>query len=181
MDLSFKNIVEPRTKQIFKDVLKSYPELQNHKIILEGRRLRLATMLAQPVIGFRNIFSKKKRFKIFMSLHVIQSKDVEVEQLPDDILKGWFAHELGHLVDYLPYSNFQMLIFGLKYYFNPAFKKKAEYAADEEAVKHGFGSELIKMKRFIFDNDLIFENYKARLRKFYPSIEIIEEKMKTAS
>ena len=181
MELSFKNISKQRTKNIFKEVVKSYPELTGHKITLEGRHLRLATMLAQPIIGFTNIFSKKKSFKIFMSIHVIQSKDVEVEELPDEILKGWFAHELGHLVDYLPYSNFQMLLFGLKYTLNSAFKKRAEYAADEEAVKHGFGKELIKMKRFLLNNDQIFEAYKTRLRKYYPSIDIIEEKMKNAS
>jgi len=29
--------------------------------------------------------------------------------IPKEVLNGWFAHELGHLVDYEGYSDFRMI------------------------------------------------------------------------
>ncbi|MFT7028877.1 MAG: hypothetical protein ACJA2C_000256 [Marinoscillum sp.] len=131
-------------------------------------------MQAQPVIRLKSIFSRKKIYKVKVAVYVRDSKKIKVEDLDEDVLVGWFAHELGHLVDYKPYGNISMIGFGLKYLFYPKFKRKVEHAADYIAIEKGFKSEILASKRFLLESGFIDEKYIKKISKFYLPISAVE-------
>jgi hypothetical protein len=101
---------------------------------------------------------------------VCDAEELLIEEVPRVVLKGWFAHELGHIVDYEIRSNVSMIGYGLKYTFSDSFKKACEHQADSIAIEHGFHKEIIATKKFLLQNELISEAYKEKLRKYYMPI-----------
>ena len=174
MNVHFKNVENEKIKESFLKVMRRYSELHNSEVTLVQGPLKSSTMQAQPVVQLAHLFSETQQYRVKLALLVRDSKDLKVADLPEDVLTGWFAHELGHLVDYRPYNNFQMIFYGLKYVFSENFKKEAEHAADYIAIRHGFRSEIIATKRFILENDLLEESYKAKIRRYYMPIEEAE-------
>ncbi|PTM05859.1 MAG: hypothetical protein DA405_02050 [Bacteroidetes bacterium] len=174
MTVHFKNVENEKIKNSFLEVMRRYTELHNSEVTLVQGPLKSSTMQAQPVIKLAHLFSETQKYHVKLAHLVRDSKELKVADLPAEVLTGWFAHELGHLVDYRPYNNFQMILFGLKYVFLKSFKKEAEHAADYIAIRHGFRSEIIATKRFILENDLLEESYKAKIRRYCMPIEEAE-------
>lgn len=174
MLVNFENVESKLIKQCFMKVMKHYNSLHQHEVILRQKRIESATMQAQPVLNAASFFTHVKRYKIVLGEYVRDSKELKVAELPEDVLTGWFAHELGHLVDYEDRSNWQMMVYGFKYLFSEEFRKKAEHKADYIAIDHGFHDEIIATKKFILENDLLEEDYKEKIRKYYLSIEDVE-------
>lgn len=131
-------------------------------------------MQAQPVFSFGSLFSGITHYKVKLAILVRDSKSLKVAELPEDVLTGWFAHELGHLVDYRSYNNLNMIFFGIKYLLSEKFKREAEHAADRIAIRHGFRQEIIATKKFILEHNLLEESYKNKIRKYYMPIEMAE-------
>ncbi len=176
MDLTvhYKNVENEKIKECFETVLEAYEILHPYQITLEQRPIRNTTMQAKPIIGFFDLFGKRKRYKVNLARHVSDSEDIAVRKLPEDVLTGWFAHELGHLVDYEQHSNLGMVRYGIRYLTSHRFKRQAEHTADLIAVQHGFRDEIIATKRFILENDLLGDDYKSRIRRYYMSVEDVE-------
>lgn len=174
MTVHFKNVENEKIKNSFLKVMQSYTELHDADVTLVQGPLKASTMQAQPLLSLSQLFSPTQKYRVKLALLVRDSQELKVADLPEEVLTGWFAHELGHLVDYRPYSNFQMLFYGLKYVFSESFKKEAEHAADYIAIDHGFREEIIATKRFILENDLLDESYKAKIRRYYMPIEEAE-------
>lgn len=174
MKVTFRNVESEHIKEAFLKVYHSYDVLHDHEIVLIQKPVKRSTMQAQPVVGTKGLFSSVKRYKVVLSTFVKDTDSLRVADLPEDVLVGWFAHELGHLVDYERFSRFGMLRFGLRYLTSARFKQSAEHAADRVAVNHGFHAEIIATKEFILHNDLLGENYKAQIRRFYMSVEEVE-------
>ncbi|MEQ8625722.1 MAG: hypothetical protein RJQ00_02085 [Vicingaceae bacterium] len=141
--------------------------MQNNEIIVKRAKVRIATMQAQPIIGFLNLFSGKKRYKIKVGYNIKDEESLKLVNLPDDVLIGWFAHELGHVLDYRQYSNLQMLGFGIRYLFSNKHRKQVEHDADYIAIAHGFENEILALKQYILKNKLINEAYKNQIKDFY--------------
>lgn len=172
MKLNFRNIESNKIKNAFTEVLEQYDILHPHHITLRQRRMRRATMQAKPVLA--GLMRKEKRYEVSLGVYVKGSDGLRVDELPEEVLVGWFAHELGHLVDYERFSKFGMLRYGARYVSSRNFKREAEHQADLIAVNHGFQQEIIATKRFILDNELLNEKYKANIRRYYMSIEDVE-------
>jgi hypothetical protein len=155
--------------------LSFYPELDDYKIEFEfKRKMKNCVMQAQPKV--KTFFSKKenRQYKILMSRNLIMNDtSMVLEQLPSEILVGWFAHELGHIMDYKERTSFNMIGFGFKYLTSRPFLKRSERKADALAVKHGMGGHLIKTKRYILFNSKFTKEYKAKIKDLYPSPEDI--------
>lgn len=166
----FVNIEEDRIKQAFIEVLAEYEKLHPYEIVLKRSSVDESTMQAQPIITLKNLFSGTKRYKVQLGEYVRYSDSVAIAEVPTDVLKGWFAHELGHIVDYELHTNLNMIGFGLKYVLSDKFKKRCEFEADSIAIEHGFHEEIIATKKFLLENELIHEDYKRKLRKFYMPI-----------
>ncbi len=171
MNVIFKNITDNRIKESFMKVMEEYEPLHDYTIILNQERVKETTMQAQPIINLMNLFTGFKSYQIKLGEFVRDSDTLAVADLPEDVLTGWFAHELGHLVDYEPFSNLKMVWYGIKYSLSTSFKREVEHEADYIAIDHGFHEEIIASKRYVFEHDLLEESYKAQMRKYYMSIE----------
>ncbi len=171
MKVKFKQIKSDKIKESFLKVLNHYDDLHDFSITLSQKRVKSSTMQAQPIISLNNIFTGIKKYKIVLGVYVSSSNRLKVEDVPQEVMTGWFAHELGHLVDYLSYSNLGMIRYGLQYVFSNAFKIKAEHEADYIAIKKGFRDEIIATKEWVLNHDLVGQNYKNKLNKYYLSIE----------
>lgn len=174
MKIRFKNIEEEKIKECFLTVMERYKDLHDYEIILNQKRIKASTMKAQPLISLKRIFTGVKRYQITLGHYVRDSKELEVAQIPEDVLTGWFAHELGHLVDYVPYSNFQMISYGIKYLLSNKFKIQAEHSADYIAINNGFKAEILATKRWILNHELVDQSYKDKMNRYYLSIEHVE-------
>ncbi len=174
MKVKFKEIRNDKIKECFLNVLKEYEDLHDFSITLYQKRVKSSTMQAQPLISFRDIFRSVKKYRIKLGVYVSSSESLKVEDVPKKVLIGWFAHELGHLVDYLSYSSLGMIKYGLKYISSKSFKMKAEHEADYIAIKNGFKDEIIATKEWVLNHDLVGQKYKNVLNKYYLSIEQVE-------
>ncbi|SMG11152.1 hypothetical protein SAMN05661096_00378 [Marivirga sericea] len=174
MKVKFKEVKSQKIKDSFLEALKAYDDLHVHSITLYQKRVKSSTMQAQPIINLSNILSGVKKYRIKLGVFVSSSDTLKVEDVPQEVMKGWFAHELGHLVDYLSYSNLGMIKYGLKYVFSDSFKMKAEHEADYIAIERGFREEIIATKEWLLNHDLVDQGYKNKLNKYYLSIEQVE-------
>jgi hypothetical protein len=132
-------------------------------------------MQAQPKIKsiFKKKSSRKYVVKISRNLKLIHGK-IDISTLPCEVLVGWIAHELGHVIDYKDRSLFSMIKFGFRYVLFKKFIIKAEKAADLYALKHGLGNNIIEVKNFVLSHADIPAEYKARNKRLYMSPEEFE-------
>ncbi|MGK7391111.1 MAG: hypothetical protein ACNS60_12200 [Candidatus Cyclobacteriaceae bacterium M2_1C_046] len=156
--------------------LSYYPELANTPIdFVFSKNIKKAFMVAQP--KWYGIFQKKKNrgyiIKMGREFQLNDNKTVPIEDLPENVLEGWIAHELGHIMDYKDRSGIGMMGFGLRYITSKKFLINAEQMADVHAIDHGLGNYLISTKHFILDHDDIPSQYKKRIKRFYLSPEMV--------
>lgn len=174
MKINFCNVQNQKIKRCFINVLKRYDNLHKYQVHLHQKKLGNSTMKAQPIIKMKNFFTEVKEYKITIGYHVMDS-DTLIKNIPETALEGWFAHELGHVSDYEQYSNFGMIVYGLKYIFSDSFKKKVEHDADYIALKKGFKKEIIATKKYILLGGLFSDRYISNINKYYLPLESIEE------
>lgn len=152
--------------------MERYTSLHLFNIVLVQRQIKSSTMQAHPIINLGKM--RIKSYKVMVADYVRDSDELKVEEMPKNVLIGWFAHELGHIVDYAPHNTWQMLRFGFKYLLSSKFKKETEHSADVIAVEHGFAPEIIAAKRYILENELMGQKYKDKISKYYMSIDEVE-------
>lgn len=174
MKVKVKNIKSEKIINAFKKVLDRYQPLQNYEITLVQDEIKESTMQAQPVYSLKTLFRGVKSYQIKIAEFVRDSDEIRVEDLSEDVLVGWFAHEMGHLVDYEPYTNLEMIEYGIKYLVSGDFKRKVEHAADYIAITYGFKQEILASKNFLLNNDMLDESYKNKIREYYLPIEDVE-------
>jgi hypothetical protein len=167
-------------EQEIKAALSYYPELEQTPIdfVLDPHTSK-SIMLSQPVIAS---FFKGRRHRAYVvkinPQFATTHNSIPIQKVPKDILIGWFGHELGHIKDYTTRSNAGMALFGLKYVCSDKFLMQAEQNADNYAVDHGLADYIIKTKNFILNNSDIPQEYKARIRRLYPSPQQILDMVK---
>lgn len=178
-----KEIPEILAKEI-KKALSFYPELENTRIdFIFKDNIKNAVMQAQPRVKtlFKSKFKRTYKIKISRYLAVNDST-MGIEHVPADILVGWIAHELGHIMDYLERSSFQMIGFGIKYLTSRPFLMAAERKADTFAIQHGLADEIVKTKKYILNRPGLPKEYKERINRLYISpeeVRHIEEELES--
>ena len=170
----YQNVQSPQLKEWFCEVLHQYPELADRTVYLRKLNMRRSTMRAQPVLNGRFWRRAKREYRVDFSSHLDITEHVKVQQLPRDVVVGWFAHELGHIVDYLHRPWVGMVSFGLGYALWSRYMRKAERRADQIAVNHGFGAEVLATKNYLMTHSTLPPHYKERLRKYYLSADELE-------
>lgn len=178
--IEFENIACDKIKDCFRKVVSRYTPLAQNRIILTQRALGKTTMQAQPIIN-KHFWHRERRAYQVQCNHRTQVDDpTNISNLPEEVLEGWFAHELGHVLDYHNRNWPDLIGLGIMYLVNPAYKRKAEHQADLYAIDYGFAEQIIATKHYILDHSDIPAVYKARIKRFYMSPEnvkkIIEEK-----
>ncbi|MEQ8924295.1 MAG: hypothetical protein RLO81_00695 [Fulvivirga sp.] len=168
-------VIPVEVKEAVVEALSFFPELDDYAIEFKYRnKLKNRVMQAQPKI--RTLFSgrEKRHYKISMSKNLVMNDTtMTIDQLPHAILVGWFAHELGHVMDYKDRSAGNLLKFGVKYLTSKPFLKKSELRADALATDKGCGNHLIKTKKFILFKSKFPKEYKTKIKELYPSPEDI--------
>jgi len=179
MKIAYINLDSEKIKNSFSSVYQKFNSLHHHQMILEQKRVSGSTMQAQPQIALNKLFSNSRNYKITVGIYIKDSDKAHVQDLPEGVLKGWFAHELGHVVDYESYSNLGMISYGIKYLSSKSFKKEIEHRADEYAIDHGFGKEIIEAKKYILSSPLFSEDYQNIIRTFYMPVKLVEERLRS--
>jgi hypothetical protein len=171
MNIIYRNVQHAMVKQSFEEVLKKYRPLHAYEIILSQKRVKSSTMQAQPVFRIDSIINGIRAYRINLAVYVRDSQHIKVNDLPPEVLTGWFAHELGHVVDYAQKSGLQMVAFGFKYLTSHRFKKQVEHQADKYAIQYGFKKDILATKTYILSHNLIHEKYKKKMSRYYMPIE----------
>ena len=162
--------IQDNIKKAFLDVWQHYSELHSYGFEVIQSNLASSTMQAQPVINLRDIFGKNRQYKLDVAEKVLDSDDLYIADLPDNVLRGWFAHELGHIVDYENHSNAGMVAYGIRYVLSDKYKREREHEADSIAIRHGFRKDVIAAKKYILENDFISPAYQDQIKRYYMSI-----------
>ena len=170
----YQNVQSEHLREWFAQTLAAYPELLPHPIYLRKLPTRYSTMRAQPVLNWQFWHRGSRHYRVDFSSHLEVTEHVRVRELPREVIVGWFAHELGHIVDYLHRPWRGMIAFGLGYALWSRYMREAERRADTIAVDHGFGAEVIATKHYLMEHATLPEHYKQRLRKHYLSADEIE-------
>ena len=154
-----------------KVALSFFPELEDVRIEFKYKKnIDDSFMQAQP--DFSDVFRRKSKrsYNIFISdRFLIKGDKVSLEDVPSDVLIGWFAHELGHVMDYRNRSAMGMVIFGLNYITSDKYLVEAERMADVYAVNNGTSKYILATKNFILNHAGFTDEYKRKIAKLYLS------------
>lgn len=160
--------------------LSYYPELKNTPIdFVFDPHTSKSIMLSQPV--FSSCLRGREHRSYVIKINprfVMTHSSIPIQNVPKDILIGWFGHELGHIKDYTTRSNWNMIIFGIRYISSDKALMQAERNADTYAVDHGLGDYIVKTKNFILNNTDLPAWYKARIKRLYLSPQQILDMVK---
>jgi len=165
-----------------KIALAYYPKLADTPIHFKFKKhIQKSTMQAQP--KFWGLFgSKKKRgYKILISERIkIADTLYQTKDIPPNIMVGWLAHELGHIMDFKDRSGSNLIGFGMRYIFSKNYVMTAEREADTYAVAHGMEEYILDTKTFILEKGGLTQEYVDRIRELYLSpkeiMELVEER-----
>lgn len=176
LDVAVKiaNIDDGRLKELFLTAMSNYEFDKDTEIRLVRSSLKGSTMQAQPIFYFKDVFTGLNSYRIRLAEFVRGSNTMKVENLPDDVLIGWFAHELGHVKDYQSHSFWGMIGFGVRYLTSSAFRKKIEHRADQIAIEHGYHHEILATKKFLFMHEDIDPSYRLKMKKLYMPLRDVE-------
>lgn len=170
VSLNFSPGIHTNIRTAFLDVWEQYKELHSYGFEVVQSSLSSSTMQAQPVIDLGDVFNKNRKYRLDVAEKVFGSEDLYIADLPDDVLRGWFAHELGHIVDYENHTNAGMIAFGIRYIFSDQYKREREHEADSVAIRHGFRSDVIVAKKYLLENEFISPAYQSQIKKYYMSV-----------
>tara|TARA_R110002049_G_scaffold302713_2_gene496081 strand:- start:19861 stop:20559 length:699 start_codon:yes stop_codon:yes gene_type:complete len=170
-------IIPEDIKHEVKTALVYFPELDCVPINFEFKKnIKKSTMQAQPVFSSLLKGKRHREYNILIiETFKVHDTTFKTKDLPSDVLIGWIGHELGHLMDYEQRSNWNLILFGIKYLFSENSIVSAERSADSFAVKNGMQDYILKTKNFILNHANISESYKNRIKKYYLSPEEIME------
>lgn len=162
-----------------------YPELAGNTISIEfNDRFKSAFMQAQPRVVSLLTQPGQHKYRIVVTRHLqLRHQSLAIEDIDREVLEGWFAHELAHLVDYHQRSSLEMVFFGARYYLFDKFKRKAEHRADQIAIAHGLAAHILATKRFLMAQRGLPPAYRQNLERLYLTPEqvmLLEEEEKEA-
>jgi len=126
-------------EKMFLGVLLNYPEIKSGSVELVPTKKKRHMMWARPTIG--SLFWGKMKCKVFVSTDTMYSGFIDT--LSTEAVLGWYAHELGHVVDYERRGKGGSFWMGIQYLFFPKGRARLEYRADRIAIEHGYGCELL--------------------------------------
>ncbi len=125
--------------KIFQGVLSDYPEIKKNSVRLVFTEKKRHMMWARPTI--KSFFKKEMDYIVFVSKDMIYQKFMDT--LSQDAFVGWYAHELGHVVDYNMRGKLGVLWMGVEYMLFSKGRARMENRADKIAIEHGYGCQLL--------------------------------------
>ncbi len=152
--------------------LSCYPELDSISIELKSRKLNHFGN-ARPKMDFIFRNKENRHYIIIINKNAKDILGFAFSDLPFNAQIGFFGHELAHITDYTGKNNFQMISFGVKYFF---MKKAVERYTDRIAIKHNLGRQIYDLRSFVLNNQDIDEHYlKYKSNNYLDGEEILHE------
>ncbi len=174
-NLSIEKRIPEALQEAFLVTWKGYPALHEHPITLKYSSMKAMTMRAQPLLNV-NFFSKVKRsYKIEVQPRPEFDRSLKLENLKQNVLIGWFAHELGHIMDYRDRHWSSLIKMGMAYALLPTFRIGVERKADIYAIENGFAEYIQATKHFILKESNIPDKYLSRINKYYLTPHEVEQ------
>lgn len=163
-----------------REALDNYPKLNDVNIRFEFKdQIGNNFMQALPEVSTLFKDAKKRTYLVRMTSEMeVDNAVIPVSEIPHEVLVGWFAHELGHVMDYLDRGWADMTWFGIKYWWSEEFKIEAERTADLFAIEHNCADQLICTKKYILNNSSLPAPYLQKIENFYLSPERVLEIVK---
>lgn len=176
-EMNANHIIPESIKDEVATAMEFYPELQDLNIEFKFKKsIKKSTMQARPSFGSFFKSSENRTYLVLISEKFkIENQEYLTTQIPEDVLVGWIAHELGHIMDYANRSKTNLLWFGVKYLLSENHIIEAERSADTFAIEQGAEQYILKTKDFILNHANISLKYKNRIKKYYLSPEEILE------
>lgn len=168
-NVHFEGISSVRVQEAFLQAYEPYKILHSHPIYIRRLPVSKTTMRAQPVINWQFWSRKSRHYRIDISNHTELEKHIPIPDLSHEVLVGWFAHELGHIVDYQTRNPLDLIRLGIGYLTMPTYRIGVERQADIYAIEHGFADFLLATKKFILEQSSLPNSYKKRIERFYMS------------
>ncbi len=149
-------------QRIFNKTKNAYPETRDLDIRLKFKKNMFFTM--RSAVNPGSIFSKERKY-----LLLINSRRKELFlKLDEHDLTAWFAHELAHIIEYKKMSNGELLVFIIRYAFNPKFRFAVEKRVNAYAANNGFAFEMFAIwKKFLSLEEVVNSKYKRYIIKNY--------------
>lgn len=170
-NIRFKNIESQHIKDCFLKALVGYPSLASRQIVVIQRHVPNSTMRAQPIIDLSFWKKSSRKFKVEINRFTSIDSKIKLEDLEEKVLVGWFAHELGHIIDYIDRSALGLIQFAIGYLLFSNFRLGAERRADLYAIEHGFAESIVETKKFILGQSSLPNAYKKRIERYYMSAD----------
>jgi len=177
--VEFINVADENIQDCFRRVVEQYTPLAGHRMVLCQKKIGKTTMQAQPIINQKFWNRKRREYRVDCNHQTQVDDPTRLENLPTDVLEGWLAHEVGHVMDYHSRGWFNLIWLGIQYLINSKRKREAEHQADLYAIEYGFAEKILATKRYILDHSDIAEAYKERIRKYYMTPEDVERAILT--
>lgn len=133
-----------------------------------------SVMQAQPVLA--SFFNGPRAYVINISQVIYLGKEeINIRDMPHDVLVGWVGHELGHIMDYTTRGMWSMIRFGIGYLLSGRYIKSAEWTADNFAIQHGLADKIMATKNYILNHAHLTDKYKRKIKRLYMSPEEVLE------
>ncbi|MCA9351329.1 hypothetical protein KC929_00945 [Patescibacteria group bacterium] len=160
-----------KLNELFTKTKERYPQLKEMRIKLKFKHGFFFTM--RSGIEFPSLWKKERVYFVAVNTNKF---DGILSQLSEDDLVGWFAHELGHIVEYNEMSNRKFIFFVIQYLFDIRFRFLVERRVNALTVNSGFAKELIGAWEKFLTLEGVHPRYKQYIIKNYaPCWEDIEE------
>lgn len=142
----------------YSDELKNAYSLNDIDVIFRNKKHR-------GVFECRPLFFSKYKYVIYISTRE-PFREFFLD-MDNEIIKGWLAHEFGHIVQYRRMNSFELFWTGVKYLLSHSFRKKFELEANHIAYGMGYEDNLRRSIDYYLESKYLSKKFKNNLRKFY--------------
>lgn len=124
---------------LFQEAFDCYPEINPSRVKLVFRPKTNYVMQARPRV--KGFFFGRRTYRVIVSSH--EKYRGFLDTLSAEPIRGWFAHELGHIVDYQQRGRLGTVWLAVQYISSEKFRRNVELRTDICAIQHGCGYELV--------------------------------------
>lgn len=147
-------------------VIGVYPNITRGQIIVRYKPIK-TTMNIGPHISF--LYLPKSRWKFVLTINTGNQNGFSLETADPEIVIGFLAHELAHVLDYARRSRINLILLGVQYLLSRQYRRFLERDTDVLTIMHGFGSELLQSYESVLSGEEVSQNYKKNKKEFYLS------------
>jgi hypothetical protein len=145
--------------------LSYYPELDSIPIEFVFKKIK-TTMASRPRVDFIVKKKDKRIYRIVINNQTKGFEGVMFNRLSFNAQVGVIGHELAHIIDYMPKSNFSVIGIGIGYLFRK-YKKRLEHVIDQITIDHGLGFQLYEYSYHVLNYSHASQAYKRYKKEIY--------------